>query len=84
MDVDQNKNIEEIIVKYIVDYYKENQFYPNYDEIAESVGRSKATIHSHMKKLEREGVIVRKTDFSSQYRLLNMDFIVKSGGAVDK
>lgn len=55
--------IDENIVKFIVEYCKENQFYPNYDEIAKGVSRSKATIHTHMKRLENEGVIIRKADF---------------------
>lgn len=33
-----------------------------------------------MRKLEDEGVIIRKADYSSQYRLINMGFILKSQG----
>ena len=71
--------IEETIIGFIIAYYKENQFYPSYDEIADGVGRAKATVHVHMKKLEDEGIIVRKSDRSSQYRLINMDFISAHG-----
>ncbi len=67
--------IKESIIKFIVDYYKKTKFYPSYDEIAEGVNRTNSTIHAHMNKLEKEGVIVRKYDYSSQYRLINMDFI---------
>lgn len=67
--------VEENVIRFIIDYYGENQFYPSYDEIADGVGKAKATVHVHMKKLEDEGIIVRKSDRSSQYRLINMDFI---------
>ena len=69
---------DKLIVSFIIDYYKENQFYPNYGEIAEGVGKSKNTVFHHMRKLEDEGVIIRKADYSSQYRLINMGFILKS------
>lgn len=68
------------IVSFIVDYYRENQFYPNYDEIAEAINRTKSTVHTHMRWLEDEGVIIRKADHSSQYRLINMGFICKNEG----
>lgn len=67
--------IDETIVGFIIDYYRKNQFYPSYDEIADGIGRAKATVHVYMKKLEAEGIIVRKSDRSSRYRLINMDFI---------
>ena len=67
--------IEENVIRFIIDYYRENQFYPSYDEIADGIGRAKATVHVHMKKLEDEGIIVRKSGRSSQYRLINADFI---------
>ena len=70
-------SIKESIINFIVDYYKKTQFYPSYDEIAKGVNRTKSTIHVHMNKLEKEGVIIRKYDCSSQYRLINMDFICK-------
>ena len=71
---------DKIIISFIIDYYKENQFYPNYGEIAEGIGRTKSTVHTHMRRLEDEGVIIRKADYSSQYRLINMGFILKSQG----
>lgn len=71
--------IDEDIVKFIVGYCKENQFYPNYDEIAKGVSRSKVTIHTHMKRLEDEGTIIRKADLSPQYRLINIGFILRKG-----
>lgn len=67
--------IDKKIVAFIIDYYKEHQFYPIYSEIAEGIHRAKSTVHIYIKKLEDEGVIVRKSDCSSQYRLLNMEFI---------
>lgn len=67
--------IEEKIIKYIAEYYRKTHFYPNYDEIASGVGRAKATIHTHMRKLEYEGLIIRKADCSSQYRLINIDMV---------
>lgn len=67
--------IEDTIIRFIIDYYRKNQFYPNYDEIADGIGKAKATVHAYMKELEDDGIIVRKSDRSSQYRLINMDFI---------
>lgn len=77
--------IGENVIRFIIEYYKENQFYPSYDEIADGIGKAKVTVHVHMKKLEDEGIIVRKSDRSSQYRLIDMDFIrerkpMESGG----
>lgn len=69
--------IEDTIIRFIIDYYRKNQFYPNYDEIADGVGRAKATVFSHMRKLEDEGLIIRKAGRSSQYRLINMGFICR-------
>lgn len=66
--------IEQKIIDFIIDYYKETLFYPNYDEIGEGVGRYKTTVHTHMKKLENEGIIIRKPG-SKQYRLANMEYI---------
>ncbi len=73
--------IEEEIIKYISEYYQKTLFYPSYDEIAKGVYRAKSIIHTHMKKLEREGIIIRKSDFSPQYRLINVDFIRKESAA---
>ncbi len=73
------KEVDERIIRFIVDYYKKNQFYPNYDEIAEGVNRSKAGIYTCVKRLENEGIVIRKSECSSQYRLVNMDFIRSSG-----
>lgn len=69
--------IDEKIVKFIVEYYKETQFYPNYDEIGKHIGRVKSSVHAHMKKMENEGIIVRKSDCSSQYRFINMDIFLQ-------
>ena len=67
----------EMITGFIIGYYRKNRFYPSYDEIAEGTGRVKSTIHTHMAKLEGEGIIIRKNDCSPHYRLINMDFIMK-------
>ena len=67
----------ETIIRFIIDYYRENLFYPNYDEISRGVSRTKSTIHTHMERLEMEGVIIRKADSSPQYRLINMGFIME-------
>lgn len=69
---------DELIIRFIIDYYKKNQFYPNYSEIADSIGTVKSTIHTHMKKLECEGIIIRKDNCSFQYRLINMGLISKN------
>lgn len=73
------REVDERIIKFIVDYYKKNQFYPNYDEIAEGVNKSKAGVFTCVKRLEDEGIVIRKSECSSQYRLVNMDFIRSSG-----
>ena len=67
--------INHYIVKFIINYYKKHQFYPNYDEIAKDIHCAKSTVHTYMKELEKEGIIVRQADASSQYRLINMGFI---------
>lgn len=67
--------IDAAIIRFITEYYRKNLFYPNYDEIAEGVSRTKSTVHTHMKRMENEGVIIRKEDCSPQYRLINMEFI---------
>lgn len=68
------EKIEETILKYIVEYYRQYQFYPNYDEIGEGVKRSsKSTVHTHMKKLESKGIVIRKCDHSTQYRIKDIE-----------
>ena len=69
-----------IIVSFIIEYYRENPFYPKNGEIAEGIGRTKSTVHTHMRRLEDEGIIIRKADYSSQYRLINMGLILKNQG----
>lgn len=74
-------DLEQKIIKFIIEYYTKTKFYPNYDEIADGVDRhSKSVIHTHMRKLEDMGIIIRKTEFSPQYRLANADFIIANGG----
>lgn len=70
--------MQDIIVKFIIAYYKEHRFYPSYEEIAEGVGGNKSTVYTYMVKLEREGIILRKAERSPQYRLINMEFILKN------
>lgn len=70
--------IEHKIINYILDYYSKTMFYPSYREISNSLGRSLSTIHEHMTNLEMIGIIVRKYKDSPQYRLINIDFILKS------
>lgn len=76
-------NMDKVIVEFITEYYKKNMFYPDYDEIAEGIGRVKSTVHRHMKRLERDGVIIRKEDCSPQYRLINTDSVIKPDGVRD-
>lgn len=64
-------------IKFIVDYYRENYFYPSYDEIATGMDYPKSTVFNHMQKLENEGVLVRKAPNSPAYRLLNMELMLK-------
>ena len=70
--------IEHKIINYILDYYSKTMFYPSYREISNSLERSISTIHEHMTNLEMIGIIVRKYKDSPQYRLINIDFILKS------
>lgn len=69
---------DKLIIRFIIDYYKKNQFYPNYSEIADSIGTVKSTIHTHIKRLESEGIIIRKDNCSFQYRLINMGLIFEN------
>lgn len=60
---------------YITKYYHDTGFYPDYNEIGEAMGwGSQSTAFTHMKKLENEGIIIRKTEKSAQYRLTNIDY----------
>lgn len=70
--------IEHEIINYIPDYYSKTMFYPSYREISNSLEQSLSTIHEHMTNLERIGIIVKKDEHSHQYRLINIDFILKS------
>lgn len=56
------------------------QFTKEEIEKAEGIGRTKSTVHTHMRRLEDEGIIIRKADYSSQYRLINMGLILKNQG----
>jgi len=77
----QLTNVDSSYIKFIVQYYKENRFYPSYDEIKDGLGvKSKRTVFSHMQKLEDNGVIVRKAPCSPIYRILNMEMMLKEGG----
>lgn len=63
------------VIDFITKYYSDTGFYPNYQEIAEGMEwYSKATVFAHMKKIENEGIIIRKTHGSAQYRLTDMKF----------
>lgn len=67
------------VIEYITKYYSDTGFYPDYDEIAKAMWwSSKSTVFLHMNRLEKEGIIIRKTKCSSQYRLANMDFRIKA------
>lgn len=69
----------EDILKYIINYYRHTHFYPSYTEIGEGVGLySKASVHAHIKKLENEGILIRKADQSAQYRIKDIDKLNKS------
>lgn len=53
-------NPQEKIYQYIVDYFDAHDFPPSVREICEAVGlTSTATVHVHLKNLERKGLIVR-------------------------
>lgn len=67
--------VDKKVIGYITKYYSDTGFYPDYEEIAEGMGwTSKSTVALHMKKLEEEGIIIRKEYCSAQYRLANIDF----------
>lgn len=66
------------IIDFIIRYYKENRFYPNLTEISKGIGKAKKTTHHHMKKMEKEGIIIKKPNSRDNYRLINMDFICRS------
>ena len=72
------KGADELVIKFIVAYYKKNLFYPSYDEIAEGINIAKATVYSRLRKLEAMGIVIRKYGRSPQYRLINMEFILSN------
>lgn len=68
---------DEEVLKYITNYYKYTKFYPNYGEIGKGVKlSSKSSVHVHMNKLEDEGIIIRKADYSAQYRIKDIDKLI--------
>ncbi len=75
---------DEDILKYIINYYQYTHFYPSYEEIGEGVGLySKASVHAHIKKLENEGILIRKADQSAQYRIKDIDKLIKERSEED-
>jgi SOS-response transcriptional repressor LexA len=64
------------ILDFIIEYYSKTLFYPSFDEVMEGCSiKSKSTVHRHMSKLEREGIIIRKSEKSTQYRVRNMELL---------
>lgn len=50
--------MKEKIFKFIIDFQKENTYYPSYDEIATYTGlKSKASVFDYIRKLEKEGYL---------------------------
>ncbi len=75
---------DEEVLKYITNYYKYTKFYPNYGEIGKGVKlSSKSSVHVHMNKLEDEGIIIRKADYSAQYRIKDIDKLINDQSKED-
>ena len=54
----QHQNRNEVLVKFIYNYTKENGFPPNVREIGEAIGvSSSSTVHKFLKKTLEEGYI---------------------------
>ena len=59
------------IMDFIHEYIKENGFPPTVREICAAVGlTSTATVHAHLKKLEREGYIIHESSKNRSMRLV--------------
>lgn len=55
----------ELILDYIKKYFLEHCYAPSYNEIADSIGISKSTLHGHMKRLFLDGDLIN--DFSNDF-----------------
>lgn len=64
-------------IHFIVEYYRKTQFYPSYEEIASGLNKGKATVFSHMTRLEDNGILIRKLPSSPIYRLANINLLLK-------
>ena len=57
----EQKYTRSLILEYIAEYTKHNQFPPTVREITEGVGfGSTSTTHHHMQRLIKEGLLVRQ------------------------
>jgi repressor LexA len=66
----KQKNNEEKILKFILEYLKSNQKPPTIREIATAVGlKSTSSVSYYLKKLEKKGLLVRETGISRNLKL---------------
>ena len=76
-------NPREEIYSYIVAYAQSHAYPPSVREICEAVGlTSTATVHTHLKKLEQQGLIVRDPSRQRSIRVTEKDAIVPAKNAI--
>lgn len=75
------------IYKYIVEYMEENLISPSVREICQGVGlKSTATVHSHLKTLEKKGYITMRATGPRTIRPIGYKIVKeeKCAGAIDE
>lgn len=66
------------VYNYIVKYIKENGYAPSVREICQGVGLSStSSVHNHLKKLQKEGLIEIRGNSPRAIRVVNYKFIKK-------
>lgn len=58
------------IIEFIERWQAENGYPPTLDEIAEAVGIGKSSVHYHVKRLERMGVVERTLGHNRSIKLV--------------
>lgn len=83
---EQGEKTRKKIYKYLIDYVKEYGYAPSVREIAEGVGlKSTASVHNQLSKLEEEGKIKMRGDYSPRaIKILGYEFVKKNDKEHDK
>ena len=78
------ENPQQQIYQYILSYKKEHAYPPSVREICEAVGlTSTATVHVHLKNLERKGLIVRNPSKQRSIQIVDGGISKLPSGAPD-